>query len=69
MKKSLSFSKYPIAFDYQKVRNQNQGFHLECGTNKKKRKGDTVGHKRPLLDCFCVTAVVLHFSQMCYTMN
>lgn len=25
-------------FDYQKVRNQNQVFHLECGTNKKKEK-------------------------------
>ena len=33
---------------YQRVRNQNQVFHLECGTNKKKRKGDTVGHKKPL---------------------
>jgi len=30
------------------TRNQNQVFHLECGTNKKKRKGDTVGHKKPL---------------------
>ena len=48
LKKSLSFSKLLIAFDYQKVRNQNQVFHLECGTNKKKRKGDTVGHKKPL---------------------
>ena len=44
LKKSLSFSKLLIAFDYQKVRNQIQVFHLECGTNKKKRKGDTVGH-------------------------
>ena len=38
LKKSLSFSKLLIAFDYQKVRNQNQVFHLECGTNKKREK-------------------------------
>ena len=48
LKKSLSFSKPLIAFDYQKVSNQNQVFHLKCGTNKKKRKGDTIGHKKPL---------------------
>ena len=64
LKKSLSFSKPLIAFDYQKVRNQNQVFHLECGTNKKREKVtplDIKSHFR--------TVLVFHFSQMCYTMN
>ena len=34
--------------------------------SKKTRKSDTLGRKKPLLDGFCVTTVVLPISQMCY---
>ena len=69
LKESLSFSNILIAFDYQKVTNHYQVFTLSVAPIKKRGKGDTVGHKKPLSDGFCVTAVVLHSSQMCYTMN
>ena len=60
LKKSLSFSKLLIAFDYQKVRNQNQVFHLECGTNKKREKVTPLDIKSHFRTVFVL-------QQLCYT--
>ena len=56
----LSFSKLLIAFDYQRVRNQNQVFHLECGTNKKREKVTPLDIKSHFRTVFVL-------QQLCYT--
>ena len=48
LKESLSFSNILITFDYQKVTNHYQVFTLSVAPIKKRGKGDTAGHKKPL---------------------
>ena len=45
---------------YQRVRNQNQVFHLECGTNKKREKVTPLDIKSHFRTVFVL-------QQLCYT--